>query len=130
MSRRQNEIAALEYDYPDGMTTVEDLLRETVRIVLAQYQERMDRGDFLTVLTEREIADRAASGKVAFGINYGEKKPNLEKSVTAALECFEDGMVALFVDGARYESLTDRPEYREGGELTFVRLIPLAGRMW
>lgn len=130
ISRKQNEIAKMEMEYPDGMKTVRDLLTETVKIMIRQYTSRMDKGDVLTLLTKTQIEDKSASGKIGFGINYGKKRPNLEKSIQAAMECFEDGMVVLFIDGTQYESLDEHIELNEGNELTFVRMIPLAGRMW
>lgn len=129
-SRKQNEIAQMELDYPMGMETVQDLLTETVKIMVKEYETRMDRGEVLAVLTKQEIEDKSQSGKIGFGINYGEKRPDLEKSIQAALECFQDGMVVLFVDGEQLEDLTAQLSVQEGSELTFIRMIPLAGRMW
>lgn len=130
LSRKQNKIAQLELDYPEGMETVEELLTETVKLMTARYEERMEGSEALTVLTEQEIADKSQSGKIGFGVNYGDKKPNLDKNIRAALECFADGMVVLFVDGEQKEALGEKLSLREGSELTFVRLIPLAGRLW
>lgn len=129
-SRKQNEIAQRELDYPTGMATVRELLTETVKIMVAEYKSRMDSGEVLKVLTKQEIDDKSVSGKIGFGVNYGEKNPNLEKSIQAALDCFEDGMVILFIDGTQVEKLDERVSLKEGSELTFVRMIPLAGRMW
>lgn len=129
-SRKQNEIAQLELDYPAGMETVQELLTETVKLMVAEYESRMDRGEVLRVLTTQEIEDKSVSGKIGFGVNYGEKRPNLEKSIRAALECFEDGLVALFIEGKQVEELGEHISPEEGSELTFVRMIPLAGRMW
>ena len=132
-SRKQNEIAQLEFDYPKGpeeMKTVRELLTETVKLMVAQYEERMDNGEALTALTKQEIEDKSRSGKISFGVNYGEKRPDLEKNIEAALECFEDGMVVLFVDGEQAEELTTELTLQEGSELTFIRMTPLAGRMW
>lgn len=129
-SRKHNEVAQMELEYPAGMETAGDLLTETVKIMVAEYEQRMDRGEVLTVLTEQEIADKSLSGKIGFGMNYGDKRPNLEKSIQAALECFEDGIVVLFVDGEQYEDIKEKIPLAEGSELTFVRMTPLAGRMW
>lgn len=129
-SKKQNEITQLERDYPDGMKTVRDLLTETVKIMVTQYESRMDSGEMLKVLTKQDIEDKSVSGKIGFGIHYGKKRPSLEKSIQSALECFEDGMVVLFIDGKQVENPDEHIELKEGSELTFVRLIPLAGRMW
>lgn len=129
-SRKQNEIAQMELNYPAGMENAQDLLTETVKIMVAEYESRMDRGEVLTVLTKQEIEDKSQSGKIGFGINYGDKRPDLEKSIQAALECFEDGIVVLFVEGEQVEELQEKIALQEGSELTFIRMTPLAGRMW
>ncbi len=129
-SRKQNEIAQLELDYPVGVKTVKDLLIETVKIMVSEYEARMDSGEALKALTKQEIEDMSQSGKIGFGVNYGESCPDLEKSIQAALECFADGIVVLFVDGQQVEELQERLIMQEGSELTFIRMTPLAGRMW
>ena len=129
-SRKQNEIAQIELDYPVGMENVRDLLAETVKLMVAEYQSRMERKEVLTVLTKQDIEDKSQSGKISFGINYGEKRPDLEKSIQAAWECFEDGIVVLFIDGEPAEEIDAKLSLQEGSELTFVRMTPLAGRMW
>ena len=58
------------------------------------------------------------------------RKADAEKAVANALQCFDDGMVALFVDGVRYQKREDVLPLREQSEVTFIRLTFLAGRMW
>lgn len=129
-SKKQNEIAQIEMDYPGGVQTIRDLLTETVTIMVSEYTKRMDQGERLSVLTKKEIDDKSTSGKIAFGINYGKNRPDLEKSIQAAWECFEDGIVVLFINGEQVEELETSVSLQEGDELTFVRMVPLAGRMW
>ncbi len=131
-SRKQNQVAQMEFSYSSGIKTVKDLLAETVTKMVEQYEKRMDSGEGLTVLTEQEIADKSSQGKIGFGVNYGEKRPDLKKSIESAWECFADGIVVLFIDGEQIEGLEEQlaGRLKEGSELTFVRMTPLAGRMW
>lgn len=129
-SGKQNEIAQLELDYPEGIKTVRELLTETVKIMVAEYESRIERGEALAVLTKQEMEDKSVSGKIGFGINYGKKRPDLQKSIQAALECFEDGIVVLFVEGEQVEKLDEHISLNEGSRLVFVRMVALAGRMW
>ncbi len=129
-SRRENQIASLVYEYPDTMTTVRDLLAETVKRMVDDYVKRMNSGDALKVLTEADISDQSVSGKIGFGKNYGKKRPDTQHSIQAAWECFEDGIVVVFADGVRLEKLEEQLAVRDGSELTFVRMTFLAGRMW
>lgn len=129
-SRKQNEIARLELDYPVEMRTVGELLTETVKIMVKEYEARINQGEALTALTNQEIEDKSSQGKIGFGINYGQKRPDLEKSIQAALECFADGIVILFIEGEQVEEPEQEIALQEGTELTFIRMTPLAGRMW
>lgn len=129
-SRKQNQIAQVIYDYPDNMVTVKDLLIETVKIMVSRYNRKLEQGEALTVLTQKEIEDTSVSGKISFGISYGEKKPDLEKSIRTALECFEDGLVVVFADGKQLEKLDEALNIKENSEITFIRMTLLAGRMW
>lgn len=130
-TRKQNEIIQKDFDCPEHVATVKELLTVMVTSMLAEYKKRGKRDEnFLPVLTNLEIEEKSASGKIGFGLLYGRKTPKPEASIRAALQCFEDGMVALFFDGVQMEHLEDEVKLKEGSELTFVRLVPLAGRMW
>ena len=129
-SKKQNEITQIEMDYSDGIQTVRELLTETVKIMVTEYKQRVDNGELLSVLTKEQIEDKSVSGKIGFGINYGKKRPDLEKSIQSTLECFEDGIVVLFINGEQVEELDAGIFLKDGDELTFVRMVPLAGRMW
>ncbi len=131
ISRKGGAVGAVEYEYPDTLHTVRGLLEETVRIGVEDYCARMGSGqDVLRVLSKEEIDRGAAVGKIGFGVSYGEKQPVLEESVRNAVECFEDGIGAVVYNGEQMESLDGEVAFAPGGEVAFVRLVPLAGRMW
>lgn len=130
-SGKHNEIIQQEFNCPEDIKIVKELLVAMVTSMVADYKKRKKQDEnFLSVLTNQEIEEKSASGKIGFGLIYGQKNPKLEPSIQAALQCFEDGMVVLFVDGEQKERLEEEVCLREGSELTFVKLIPLAGRMW
>lgn len=60
-----------------------ELITETVKICVREYIERMDRGE--AVLTSDQIDDMAQIGKIAFGIVYGDKKPDVSKAADTAI---------------------------------------------
>ena len=72
----------------------------------------------------------AASGKVSYGEPMDDRKADPEAAVKNALQCFDDGMVALFADGVRYTKKEEMIPLKDRSEVTFVRLVFLAGRMW
>lgn len=81
-------------------------------------------------LTREEIENQAESGKISFGISYGEKRADKEAARKNALQCFEDGIYRIFMDGQSLEGLEDKIEVTEDKVFTFVRLTMLTGRMW
>lgn len=130
MSRRGGAVTSVPYRYDNEMDTVRDFLAETVKLQVAQYERRQEESEVLRVLSAEGIAEKSRSGKIGFGRIYGERKPDVAAAISTALECFQDGLVALFVDGDRMENLDDALHLHEGSEITFVRLAMLSGRMW
>ena len=83
---------------------------------------------------EKQLEDRikagAQAGKVTYGDPMDDRKADAEKAVLNALQCFDDGIVALFADGVRYTRREEQIPLKDQSEVTFVRLTFLAGRMW
>ena len=77
-----------------------------------------------------EIDDMGRIGKIAFGIVYGEKKPDVDEAVKTAIQGFEDGLFRVFRGMDELTELDREEKFNEGDEITFIRLTMLAGRMW
>lgn len=129
-SRSKAAIAQMTCEYPDRTMTVEEFLSETVRQNVRAYNERRDAGEILRLFSAEALKDKAASGKVAYGDPMDLRKAKEGEAVNNALQCFDDGMVALFADGKRYSSREEIIPLKEQSEVTFIRLTFLAGRMW
>ena len=142
-SRKKAAIVQMTCDYPDRQMTVEEFLEETVRQNVREYNARKDAAEILRLFSneggkdrplneqfEEHIQNSAASGKVAYGDPMDSRKADEEKAVENALQCFVDGMVALFADGVRYTEREEKMALKELSEVTFIRLTFLAGRMW
>lgn len=130
LGKNRADAVPMLYEYPDSVHTVRELLRETVRLNLAEYGKGKREDGLLQVLSGKEQEAQAGTGKISFGIHYNTNKPDLEKAVENAWQCFEDGIAALFVDGVRMEKLEAPVLLKEDSELVFVRMTLLAGRMW
>ena len=72
LGKRKDTVHKVPFEYDTAPSTLRELITETVKICVAQYISRMDRGD--AVLTDEQIDDMGRIGKIAFGIVYGEKK--------------------------------------------------------
>lgn len=54
----------------------------------------------------------------------------MEKARVNAVQCFEDGIYRVFMDGRGLEELDEGIVVTEESVFTFVRLTMLTGRMW
>ena len=137
-SRKKASILQRSCEYPDRAMTVEEFIAETVRQNVREYNERKDAVELLRLFSreqggepiEEQLEDMAASGKVSYGEAMDDRKADPEAAVKNAVQCFEDGMVALFADGVRYTKKDESIPLKDQSEVTFVRLVFLAGRMW
>ncbi|MBQ3406744.1 MAG: hypothetical protein IJH11_05845 [Lachnospiraceae bacterium] len=137
-SRKKAVIMQRSCEYPDLAMTVEEFIVETVRQNVREYNERKDAIEVLRLFSreqggepiEEQLEDMAASGKVSYGEPMDDRKADPEAAVKNAVQCFEDGMVALFADGVRYTKKDETIPLKDQSEVTFVRLVFLAGRMW
>ncbi|MCR5213831.1 MAG: hypothetical protein K6E10_05410 [Eubacterium sp.] len=140
MGKKGRRIKPVPFEYERCPKTAEELIEDTVRIMVEIFSERQKLSQGGTVpdpLAAEDIKSMAEIGKVAFGYIYNDKEPDVEKAVDTALLAFKDGMVRLFINGdeAEYKDEADNKEgtpicLNEGDEVTFVRLAMLAGRMW
>ena len=137
-SRKKAAILQRSCEYPDRSMTVEEFIAETVRQNVREYNDRKDAVELLRLFSreqsrepiEEQLEDMAASGKVSYGEAMDDRKADPEAAVKNAVQCFEDGMVALFADGVRYTKKDESIPLKDQSEVTFVRLVFLAGRMW
>ena len=130
MGSRRNAITQAVYELHPVPETVRELITQMVQICVRQYNDRMENRELLVNLSKAEIEELASSGKIGFGVNYGEKKAEEKQAVENALQCFEDGIYRIFCGTDSLQSLDEKLSLTEEYELTFVRLVMLAGRMW
>lgn len=128
LGKRKNTVHKVPFEYDTAPSTLRELITETVKICVAQYISHMEHGD--AVLTDEQIDDMGRIGKIAFGIVYGEKKPDVDEAVKTAIQGFEDGLFRVFRGMDELTELDREEKFNEGDEITFIRLTMLAGRMW
>lgn len=104
LGKRKSKINQQQFHIENKPDTVADLIRECVSTCVKEYNDRFEKGDNPQPLSQQQIDDMSEIGKIAFGINYGEKKADRDKDSKVNIE--------------------------EGTEVTFIRLVMLAGRMW
>lgn len=130
VSGKKSRITTRTMLFDENINVVEELIKAAVAATVNEYNERRESSDLITVLTPGLIEDKAQTGKVSFGVNYGEKSPDLETAVNNALEAFADGIVVIFADDKKLDSLDEAIDINDIKSLTFVKLTMLAGRIW
>jgi hypothetical protein len=86
--------------------------------------------NILPFLSDAQTQEQAASGKIGFGSIYNENKASPEQARKTALQAFEDGMFALFLDEAEITELNTIVYLTDTTIITFIRLTFLAGSYW
>ncbi len=130
------KIEQTDYEYPfipGEPVSAGEFLDETVKLTLSQYEKLMkDNGtaDIFRVLSKTETDRMAESGKITFGIKYSTDAAFCARAVHNARQCFLDSLIAMFIDGNRYEQLEDIFVLNNNSEVTFVRLSFLSGRLF
>ena len=127
---RRPVLTKMPYEIPDSVSSVKELLESLVKIEVENYNRKNADDTFVKYLTETQIEEQAATGKVGFGRVYSEKKADLKKSVENALQCCRDGLIRVFRNGQELEQLEETVHFEPGDEITLIRLTFLAGRMW
>lgn len=128
--RRKPVLNDVPYELPDGIMTLRELLTALVKTEVERYNQKGTDVRLVPFLTEEEIEDRAAAGKVGFGRIYSEQRADAEKAVKNALQCYEDGLVRVFQGERELTGLDTLVSMEEGDRLTLIRLTFLAGRLW
>lgn len=135
MGKKGRRIKSIPFEYERCPKSAEELIEDTVDIMLDAFEKRQERSAAEEVegpLSEESIAAMAEMGKVAFGFIYNEKTPDRDEAVETARLAYVDGLVRIFINGeeAEYQEGGTPISLSEGDEVTFVRLAFLAGRMW
>lgn len=129
-AKKKNSIRQVPFQLARNPSTVRELIEEIVLSCVKDYNARAENSHLIKNLTQKEMTDQAAVGKVGFGTNYGENKADETQAVENALQCFEDGLYRIFLGTVPLTELKEEITLTDGSELTFVRLVMLAGRMW
>lgn len=130
LGKKRSKISEADFTLENKPTTVAELIKEAVHTCVAQYNLRVRNKENIKPLTDEQISDMSEIGKIAFGINYGEKEANEENAVTTAIEAFEDGIVRIFKQDEELTELNQDIDVKENDLFTFIRLTMLAGRMF
>ena len=130
LGKRKCSIEKMPVDFPVPPAHVQELIEAIVSWQVSEYNERLQQSEVLKYLTQEEVEDKAASGKVGFGVNYNGKPGAEAEAITNALQSYEDGIFRIFIDDMEAGDLSSPILLEEDSTLTFIRLAMLSGRLW
>lgn len=125
IDRQLLEVAELS-DHP----SLRELLVAVVKQQVTAYNQKPLEKNLLPFLSMEQIAHGVANGKAGFGSIYNENRADPQKAEDTALQAFEDGLFAVFIEDAEMKQLTDKFSLNSDTVITFVRLTFLAGSIW
>lgn len=111
----------------DDELTLRALITRVVLGEVAAFDERQRQGRLIRVLSQAEISDGAAGGKIDPGGHTASPVADPEAAVGAALQGFEDGLYLVVLDGIEQHNLDAQVYPTDSSTLVFVRLTFLAG---
>jgi hypothetical protein len=122
------EKQAIEIENIGKTPTLQALITVVVTQQVAAYNAKTIDKPILNFLTENQINDAAATGKIGFGAIYNDKKADLNQAIKVALEAHIDGLFAVAIDDKIVEKLDTIVDLSEKTVVTFLRLTLLIGR--
>jgi hypothetical protein len=114
-------------DSGGGGITLRDLISRIVHEEVSAFEKRQQSRRLVRVLSDTEIAEGAARGKVDSGGRGPGRQVDAEAAVGAALQGFEDGLYLVILDGVEQRELEAQVYLSPDSQLVFLRLTFLAG---
>ncbi len=111
----------------DGGLTLRELIARIVHAEVEAFEARQRARRVVRFLTDQEIRDGAARGRVDPGGREPSAPADVESAVAAALQGFEDGLYLVILDGEEQRDLDAQVYLTEDSRIVFLRLTFLAG---
>ena len=122
IGKRKDILAPVLYTIPDETVSLRQLLTAIVQKEVTDYNNKEMNVQVVPFLTQEEVYNQAQSGKVSFGTIYSEKKADADKAVSNAIQCWEDGLVRVFMNEEELRELDASLFIPEDAVFTFIRL--------
>ena len=127
LGKKRNKIQEQDFYLSNCPSTVGELITEAVRTCVAGYNQRFETKEADRAFSAEEIEDMSEIGKIAFGLNYGNRRADFDQAAETALQAYEDGLIRIFVDGEELGAADQSLSLCEGASCTFLKLTMLSG---
>lgn len=117
-------------DISDGgePLTLRSVITHIVLAEVRAFRQRQSEQRFLRVLTQRQIQEGAAKGRILSGQTDMPPQPvDQAQAVATALQAFEDQLYLVAIDDQLQRSLDGEVFLKPDSKVTFIRLTMLAG---
>lgn len=128
--KKKDVLQLTPYEINDNISTLRELLTDIVITEVNKYNNKNNDTVLTAFISQEQIDDLSLTGKVSFGDVFNDKKAEKSSSINNAIQCFEDGIVRVFMDETELTELDAPLTIKENEVFTFIRLAFLAGRMW
>ncbi len=130
LGKARNVLAPVAYAVPDTVASLRQLLTAVVESEVACYNAKGTGMQLIPLLSQQALENQARTGKVSFGRIWSDKKADPQKAVDNALQCFQDGLVRVFMGEQELAELDAPLVIAPGSVFTFIRLTLLVGSIW
>src|SRR5205823_1736658 len=107
--------------------TLRQLITRVVLQEVEAFRQRQDQRRLVRILTEKQIEEGLAKGRVDSGGRDLHQQVEPEEAVATALQAFEDSLYLVILDGEEQRELDREVFVQPDSHLVFVRLVMLAG---
>lgn len=115
-----------EFDSGEPLT-LRQLITRIVHGQVEAFSRRQEQAQIVRILTERQIEEGLAKGRVDSGGRNLHQTVKPEDAVATALQAFEDGLYLVILDGEEQRELDREIFLQPDSHVVFVRLVMLAG---
>lgn len=118
-------------DLPDFQSpdTLQSLITQLVKQQATAFNARMQNTD-TTALPDHYLDILMNTGKVSFGEKYNTTTVDITTAQDNALQAFDDGLYAVFINDDAIESLDSMIDIDEQSVISLIRLTFLTGSYW
>lgn len=130
IAKKDSFIKKQAIEVSDQIQTLRDLIIDIVSLNVKNYNKKQTDSQWVDYLLDETIMKNVSVGKVGFGFHFNEKKAKEKQAIETAVLAFQDGIYRVFINEDEKTNLDELLNLKGEDNITFVRLLMLAGRLW
>lgn len=130
LGKKKNYITQEAFELKGSPSNLKELIIDIVQQNVERFNHQKSQIPLLKYLTEEEITLQGSTGKIGFKAKYNEGRIDRDEAIKIALSAFEDGLYKVVIGEGLVEGLEVPLNLKDQDNITFIKLIMLAGRLW